>query len=68
MTDTDNMQPKSPGRPPKDGIAKMVQTAVRLPVDLHAFYRSFENTSDAMRVALEAYRDGNYQKQNGEEV
>lgn len=68
MTDTDGMQPKSRGRPFKDGVAKMVQTNVRLPADLHAFYRSFENASDTMRVALEAYRDGNYQKQNGEEA
>ena len=52
----DNVQPKRPGRPPKDGENNMVQTSLRLPADLMDFYRGFENASDAMREALEEYR------------
>lgn len=64
----DNVQPKRIGRPFKDGKNKMYSTALRLPADLHAFYHSLDNASDHMRRALEAYRDGNYQKQKGEEA
>ena len=56
MMDTDYVQPKRIGRPPKDGKETMTQTALRLSVDLLNFYRGFNDPSDHMRRALEEYR------------
>lgn len=53
----DNVQPKRIGRPPKDGEARMVQTALRMPIDLFKFYHEFDDPADHMRRALERYQD-----------
>ena len=39
----DNVQPKRIVRPPKDGEARMVQTALRMPIDLFKFYHEFDD-------------------------
>lgn len=52
---TTEAQPKRRGRKPYE-TPLLVQTAVRIPPDLLAYYRSYGNTSEAMRAALEKYR------------